>query len=173
MHTKSQIRVGADDARRCPTGRGTAGKDVTRRRNWRWAESGMYLLAVSKCQGVRPGEIVETFGVIQIVDVRREPLNAIDSDDVRREGFGHMTPDEFVAMFCKAMGAKPTTEVARIQFVHVDPTRDEAARRALTPDQARALSIAVECWRCGGTGSRPVRGGGVTCMTCHGDGWLK
>lgn len=139
QHTKKQMRVGADDARRSPTGRGTAGKDVTRRRNWRWAEAGMYLLAVSKCQGVQPGEVVEVFGVIQIVDVRREPLNAIDSDDVRREGFGHLTPAGFVTMFCKAMGAKSTTEVARIQFVHVDWRCNPGAWRDLTPAQRRTL----------------------------------
>lgn len=139
MHTTQAMRVGAEDARHCPSGRGVAGKDVTRRVNWHWAKPGMHLLAVSKCQGVRPGEVVEIFGVIQIVDVRREPLNAIDGDDVRCEGFGHLTPAEFVTMFCKAMGAKPTTDVARIQFVHVDWRRNPEAWRDLTPAQRHTL----------------------------------
>ena len=36
--------------------------------------------------------------------------------DVIAEGFGDLTPSEFVAMFCREMGCNPGTDVTRIEF---------------------------------------------------------
>ena len=50
---------------------------------------------------VKRGEKVERLATIRIVDVRREPLWCITSDDVLREGFPLMTRREFITMFCE------------------------------------------------------------------------
>jgi hypothetical protein len=144
MHTQSQMRAGAAAARSSSTGHAafSAGsKDVTRRMRWEWAAPGLYLLAVSKSQGLAPGESAEIFGVVQIVDVRREPLNAITADDVRREGFPGMSPAGFVSMSYSHMGAKPFDLVRRIEFLHVDPMRVAGVREHLTPAQANRFGI--------------------------------
>jgi hypothetical protein len=57
------------------------------------------------------------------VSVRREPLNAITGDDCRREGFPHMTPAGFAAMFCEHMGGDEDQEVGRIEFKRVEAYR--------------------------------------------------
>lgn len=93
-------------------------KTVTRRLGWRDLKPGNQVQAVVKCMGLKPGEKVHRLCVIEIVSVRREPLNAITRLDVRREGFPHMTPDEFVAMFCASMRCLPTDEVTRIEFAY-------------------------------------------------------
>ncbi len=66
MHTKSQMRMGAGDARANVDGIAYVGKSITRRLHWRWCTPGMYLLAVAKSQGLRRGELVEVFGVVQV-----------------------------------------------------------------------------------------------------------
>jgi len=91
-------------------------KDVTRRKGWLDLKPGDRLLAVSKCMGLRHGEYAEVYGVIEVVSVRRERLDAIDADDVVREGFPGMTPGWFVGMFCGSFGASPNDVVTRIEF---------------------------------------------------------
>lgn len=92
-------------------------KDLTRRDGWLHARAGDKLLAVSKCQGLKPGEKADIYGVIELVSVRRERLDAITQEDVVREGFPEMTPAEFVEFYCKANpGTKADSEVARIEF---------------------------------------------------------
>lgn len=113
MHTQAQLR--------------DRSKDVTRRIGWAWARPGMYLLAVSKCMGLRPGEFAEIFGVIKIVHVSRERLDAITADDVRREGLPDLTPAAFVAMFCRHMKCRPDVEVTRVVFRHATLAEADAA----------------------------------------------
>ncbi len=91
-------------------------KDVTRRLGWKNLKPGDRLMAVRKAMGLKRGEHPERLGVIEIVSVRREELNAISFDDVRREGFPKMTRGEFVNMFCDHMGCRPEIEVTRIAF---------------------------------------------------------
>ena len=91
-------------------------KDVTRRLGWLNLEAGAELRAVNKVMGFRKGERATVLGVVEVVSVRRERLDAITAADVRREGFPSMTPADFVAMFTKAMGCKPSTEITRIEF---------------------------------------------------------
>jgi hypothetical protein len=73
--------------------------------------------------GLKRGEKLEQLAVIEVVDVRREPLDAITDDDVAREGFPGKDAAWFVAMFRKAMGVgslgirdSKTPEVTRIEF---------------------------------------------------------
>ena len=64
-------------------------KTATRRNGWTAAAVGMIVQPVIKCQGIPKGGHVEKIGgPIRFVDVRREPLNAITPEDVRREGEG-------------------------------------------------------------------------------------
>lgn len=97
-------------------------KTVTRRAGWRALRPGERIHAVDKCMGLRPGQTARTLGYIEVVDVRRERLDAITAADVLAEGVqGVRTPHEFVTMFCAAMGYEPSAEVTRIEFRHVDP----------------------------------------------------
>ena len=95
-------------------------KDVTRRLGWLFLSAGERLHACVKCQGLRPGEAIERLALIEVVSVRREPLDSVTQDDVRREGFHDMTTAEFVEMFCEHMGCERQTIVTRIEFRYVD-----------------------------------------------------
>jgi hypothetical protein len=91
-------------------------KFVTRRLGWEKLVAGKILQAVEKGQGLKKGEKVKTLGNIIVLNVRREPLNAITKEDVILEGFPDMTTDEFIEFFCRANKCEPDTEVTRIEF---------------------------------------------------------
>lgn len=95
-------------------------KTVTRRLGWRWAVPGMRLMACRKVMGRKKGEPLVKLGVIEIVSVRREPLNAITPEDCVREGFPNLSPIGFCEMFVEAMGCQFGTTITRIEFKHVD-----------------------------------------------------
>lgn len=102
-------------------------KTVTRRMGW-WKDRhgrrilhvGDRLTLVRKAQGRRNGEPVMRLAEVQVVDVRREPLNTVTQDEVIREGFPGMTLAEFVAFFCEHMRCAPTAEVTRIEWTYLD-----------------------------------------------------
>lgn len=94
-------------------------KTVTRRTGWRNLRVGDRLMAVEKAMGLKKGEHPVQLGVIEVVDVRREPLSAITDDDCAREGFPEMNAIQFECMFIRHMGADPFTEVTRIEFRRV------------------------------------------------------
>ncbi|MHC5543295.1 ASCH domain-containing protein [Singulisphaera rosea] len=94
-------------------------KTVTRRLGWSTLCPGDVIRAVSKLEGSRKGERGEELGLIRVISVRREPLNAIDEEDCRRQGLPELSPSEFVSMFCelgKSSGVNPETIVTRIEF---------------------------------------------------------
>lgn len=91
-------------------------KTVTRRHGWKNLKVGARLRGVHKAMGLRRGEKPHVLAVIEVVDVRREPLNAITDEDVAREGFPGMTAAEFVAMFLSKIGGVAHVEVTRIEF---------------------------------------------------------
>lgn len=99
-------------------------KTETRRTGWLGETAGTRLLAVSKVMGFRKGEriddIAELFGAIELVEVRREPLNAITPDAVEREGFPGWTPDDFVRFFLskrRDYGADSLVTVMRFRWL--------------------------------------------------------
>lgn len=100
----------------------TNAKDVTRRLGWATLQPGQRLMACRKCMGLKPGEKIVRLGVIEVVSVRREPLNRMTADaaygreEAIREGFPHMSGGEFVEMFCRAMKGSPDTVVTRIEL---------------------------------------------------------
>ena len=78
-------------------------KDVTRRRGWPFLKPGELIQAVDKMLGLKKGEHPKKLAVIRVMSTRWEPLNAITKDEVVREGFPDMTPEQFVIMFCEKM----------------------------------------------------------------------
>lgn len=95
-------------------------KTVTRRTGWKFLKAGDLVMGCKKCMGLKPGEQIERLGLIRIINVRREPLNAITFDDVVKEGFPGKTPHLFVGMFCAHMGGNCDQDVTRIEFEYVD-----------------------------------------------------
>ena len=95
-------------------------KDVTRRAGWRFLKPGDKLCGVRKCMGLKKGEKIERFGLLEVVSARVEPLNAITQNDVVREGFPDWTPAEFVAFFTEKNNCPPDVPVNRIEFRYID-----------------------------------------------------
>jgi hypothetical protein len=102
-------------------------KDVTRRLGWRDLKPEQLLCAIEKGQGLRKGESVVPICSIQVADVRLEPLERMIDEPVygfeecRREGFPELSPQQFVAAFCRShRRCRPSTEITRIEFVFLD-----------------------------------------------------
>lgn len=101
-------------------------KTVTRRLGWKRAKPGDVVQPVVKGQGIPKGGKVEKIGgPIRITTVSREVLGDISPQDVYREGFPHMTPREFVAMFKKHNGGLRDQVVTRIEFEYVESEEQE------------------------------------------------
>jgi len=102
-------------------------KTVTRRLGWLNTKPGDVIRPVRKCMGLKPGEKIESLRApVRVVSVRREQLQhmmlgAYGDMECRREGFPHMTPYDFIKLFCKAhKGCTPETVVTRIEFEYTD-----------------------------------------------------
>lgn len=94
-------------------------KTVTRRLGWKNLRPGQTFWACRRCQGLRKGEKIERLALLKCVSNEAVRLDTIDADDVAREGFPDMTPEQFVAMFCRHMKVEPTAMVQRIEFEFV------------------------------------------------------
>jgi hypothetical protein len=100
-------------------------KSVTRRLGWGFLKPGDRVQQVVKCQGLKKGEHIEKIHVIEISDTRWELLNLMTLKSVYGyhecilEGFPDLTPDEFVAMFCKHNWCNPDELINRIAFSYV------------------------------------------------------
>lgn len=101
-------------------------KDVTRRFGWWNLKPGDRLMAVEKAMGLKKGEKMVRLGEIEIVSVRREPLNRMvlepeyGAEEMRREGFpfGLRDPAEFVRRMTPA-GKTADCPVNRIEYRRV------------------------------------------------------
>lgn len=87
-------------------------KTVTRRRGWLDLMVGDRVLAVD-------GEQV-ALAELEIVDVRREPLDSITAEDLAREGFPGHTSEQFVALYCRTWGGLNNQLCTRIEFTYCD-----------------------------------------------------
>lgn len=99
-------------------------KTVTRRLGWSFAKVGDQYLAVDKLRTKN----ARTLGVIEVVDLRVEPLWAICHEDgtaCAREGFPDLRPEAFVAMFAASMKCSPDVGVNRIEFRYMDAVPEE------------------------------------------------
>ncbi len=92
-------------------------KDVTRRVGWHVLKPGDTLTLCRKVMGRRHDEPLVRLVDVEVVSVRREPLEAITAEDIEREGFPGWSPRTFIEFFCNThKGCTPTTEVTRIEW---------------------------------------------------------
>lgn len=105
---------------------GTPGdpKSVSRRwGTWLNLKPGDIVEAVEKAMGLRKGDKIVRIGLIEITETRLEPLRRMLDDhaygqaEVVKEGFPHLTPEQFVEMLCRHGGKTPDDEINRIAFV--------------------------------------------------------
>lgn len=95
-------------------------KTVTRRTGWKFLKPGDVLQGVNKTMGFKKGEKPKKLCLIRVVNVRREPLDAITKEDVVREGFPDWTPEDFIVFLEMKTGALPSDIVTRIEFEYLD-----------------------------------------------------
>ena len=95
-------------------------KDVTRRFGWWFLKPGDQLCGVKKAMGLKKGEKIERLCLIEVVSVRKEPLNAITQEDVIREGFPDWTPTDFVDFIVGHYRCPPDKPINRIEFKYVN-----------------------------------------------------
>lgn len=120
-------------------------KTVTRRKGWWTDKNGRHLVKVGdritlcrKVMGRKAGEPLVRLVDVEVIDVRREPLRRLTEEtfegvptdyainEVRREGFPRMSPEDFVEkFFIAAQGIYPDQLVTRIEWRYLD-TRDDA-----------------------------------------------
>lgn len=108
-------------------------KTVSRRLGWVFLNVGDRLTLCRKVMGRRRAdgriEPLIRLAEVEVIDVRREPLNAITPADVRAECVpGVDTPNQFVAFFRLHMRCNSDDEITRIQWRYVDeqPTEGNA-----------------------------------------------
>lgn len=100
-------------------------KTVTRRIGWRNAKPGDRYEGVEKGQGLKKGEKVVRMGIIEVVSALKEPLCRMTDDpeygqqEVIKEGFPQLTPNEFVTMFCEHNQCVPEKPINRIEFKYI------------------------------------------------------
>jgi hypothetical protein len=99
-------------------------KTVTRRKGWKFLKAGDRLQVVRKAMGLKKGEHPENLAVVEVVSVRREPLDAIEHADVAREGFPGMSRLEFLLFFCNHMGGPCDQPVTRIEWKYIDEGKE-------------------------------------------------
>jgi hypothetical protein len=97
-------------------------KTVTRRDGWLMLRPGDPLTLCEKVRGREKGEPLVRIADVEVVSVRREPLNAITPQDVAAEGFPGRTPEKFVRFFTGTrQGCEPGTVITRIEWRYADP----------------------------------------------------
>lgn len=97
-------------------------KTVTRRSGWWNLRPGDLLQGCEKCMGLKKGETIKRMHVIRVLRCTREPLGCIVNygmEEMYREGFPDMTPEEFVAMYRAHNGGDEMQLVNRIEFEYV------------------------------------------------------
>lgn len=95
-------------------------KTVTRRQGWGKIKPGQLIQQIVKGMGLKKGEKVERIHVIRILSTRWEPVNAITQEDVIKEGFPGMTPEDFTEFYCAGNRITPDELCNRIEFEYVE-----------------------------------------------------
>lgn len=95
-------------------------KTVTRRMGWLNLTPGTRLTLCRKVMGRRKGEPLVRIVNVEVVDVRRERLDAITFNEVVAEGLAPLLPAEFVEFFCAShKGCTPESTVTRIEWKYL------------------------------------------------------
>ncbi len=97
-------------------------KTVTRRLGWRFLKVGDRVTLCRKVMGRKKGEPLVRICNVEIIDVRREPLWHVTTEDVMREGFVGGTRATFLAFFCEHMKCERDTEITRIEWRYLEDT---------------------------------------------------
>lgn len=105
-------------------------KTVTRRIGWHKLKVGDQLKAVEKAMGLKKGEKQKVLAIIEVTDVRFEPLICVTNKDVAAEGFPEMTGGDFVEFFCKAFRCDRYQIVSRIEFKYVSFVMDGPEKKS-------------------------------------------
>ena len=103
-------------------------KTVTRRFGWWCLKPVDILMGVEMALGLKRGEKVRRLGLIRVVSVRGESLDAITLEDCALEGFPDSSPQEFVRMIYEHYGCNETDRVNRIEFEHIQEGENEDSR---------------------------------------------
>jgi hypothetical protein len=72
---------------------------------------------------LKKGEKHRKLKLLRILDTRREPLSTMrdyGQEECAREGFPHLTPDEFIEMLVAHSGKTEDDDVNRIEFEYVN-----------------------------------------------------
>lgn len=85
-------------------------KTVTRRKGWKFLKPGDVVTLCPKVMGRKETEPLDRICDVEIVDVRREPLRNITTEDVAAEGFPYSTRQKFIDFFCHHMGVTPVSD---------------------------------------------------------------
>jgi hypothetical protein len=113
-------------------------KTVTRRKGWWLNKTGDRLLLPGntltlcrKVMGRKPGEPLVRLAEVEVIDVRREPLNLLlDSDaygqqEMTLEGFDGMPPATFLwRYFIDEQGMSADSVVTRIEWRYLDTSTE-------------------------------------------------
>ena len=94
-------------------------KTVTRRFGWWFLQPGDVFMGVEKAMGLKKGEKIKRIHPARVISARPEPLNAITREDVIKEGFPEMTPEQFVEMLVAKYKCRPDATCNRIEFKHL------------------------------------------------------
>ena len=94
-------------------------KTVTRRFGWNFLKPLDVVWAVEKAMGLKKGEKIKKLRLLQIISIRKEPLNTITKADCILEGFPNLEPENFVKMICDHYRCKPDAVVNRIKFIYL------------------------------------------------------
>ena len=71
-------------------------KTVTRRFGWGRLRRGEQVCAIEKGMGLKKGEKVVRLATIEVIKTNTERVDAITTDDVVKEGFPNLTPEQFI-----------------------------------------------------------------------------
>lgn len=97
-------------------------KTETMRLGWARLKPGELFQGIEKGQGLKKGERVVRLDVARCISNTPARVDSVTEANCVKEGFGHLSPTEFVAMFCKHNKCAPDTIINRIVFEYADAT---------------------------------------------------
>ncbi len=103
-------------------------KTVTRRKGWLFLKPGDHLTLCRKVMGRKPGEPLIHIAEVEVIDVRREPLQFVHYiGELTKEGFPELEPTRildgtgiFVKRFFAPQGIGRFDIVTRIEWRYLD-----------------------------------------------------
>lgn len=116
-------------------------KTVTRRMRWGQLREGQVLLGVNKSQGLKPSTPRIRLGLVRVVSVRVEPLEAITPEEVAAEGFPEWGPLDFIEFYAKTFRVPRSALVRRIEFAYQGDEETWCGFRVLRKGRVYEASI--------------------------------